>query len=99
MSGSADSTVKVWDVETSKARLVIQQNRPVVRMVMTRDGRLIASAGLTEGKIRLWRGTTGKEIMVLDTFGPFVIARDGKTMVTGGGRQWAYVWDLTDLEG
>jgi hypothetical protein len=66
-------------------------------MVMTPNGRLIASAGLTEGKIRLWSGTSGEEVAVLDTFGPLVIARDGKTLVTGAGRQWVYVWDLSGL--
>jgi WD40 repeat protein len=96
-SGSADSTIRMWAVETGKARLVIPQSRPVVSMVMTPDGRLIASAGLTEGKIRLWSGTSREEVAVLDTFGPLVIAGDGKILVTGAGRQWVHVWDLSGL--
>jgi WD40 repeat protein len=98
-SGSADATIKLWNVKTGEELRTIPQRRSVLSLVMTPDSKFLASAALGESTIRLWDASDGREIITLDTFGPLLIGRDGKTLVTGVSGKSVMMWDLADLAG
>lgn len=53
ISGSRDKTIKIWDSDTGALLKTLSDN-PILAVVITPDGRTIASAG-NDGKIKLWR--------------------------------------------
>jgi WD40 repeat protein len=100
VSGSADRTIKVWDVATGAAKRTIRENNSVLSVALTPDARRLASSATTEGNIKLWNVETGQRISTLHTFGPILFMPDGRTFITGGGRQQrVFLWDLAQLNG
>jgi WD40 repeat protein/Arc/MetJ family transcription regulator len=65
-SGSGDTTVRLWDVETGRELLCLDGHRGEVRSVaFSPDGRLLASAS-ADGTTRLWDVAGGRELHVLE---------------------------------
>ncbi|NEO83625.1 MAG: hypothetical protein F6J87_05100 [Spirulina sp. SIO3F2] len=97
VSGSADRTVKVWDVSSQTVLKTLTGHSDAVwGVAISPDGQWIASTA-TDRTVRLWqweRGETkvlrGHQGGVLDvTFGA-----DGKTLWTGGADGTVKRWDL-----
>ena len=96
-SGSADNTIKLWNLETGKKIRTLQGHEDIVLSVsFSPDGKTLAS-GSKDKTIKLQNLQTSKEIRILNwqdnpvssvSFSP-----DGKTLATGStlvvnGRLW-----------
>src|SRR5262249_6020759 len=65
-SGSADHTIRVWDVETGRPLAVLRGHQgSVANLAYSPDGRRILSLALDDHTYRLWDAATGQEIAVL----------------------------------
>ncbi|MEL6438181.1 MAG: NB-ARC domain-containing protein [Cyanobacteria bacterium J06621_8] len=64
-SGSADKTIKIWDVSTGKVIKTLQGHEAAVRsIIFASDGQTIAS-GSDDGTIRIWDIDTGRNLKIL----------------------------------
>jgi WD40 repeat protein len=61
-SGSADGSVKLWDVATSKEKFTFTGNDYVDSVAFTSDGKTLA-VGCGDGVIRLWDTISGQQKM------------------------------------
>jgi RNA polymerase sigma factor (sigma-70 family) len=63
VSGSADRTVRVWDLTTGQQRLVLKHEGWVRSMALSPDGKTLATGVYyPEGGIALWELATGKKL-------------------------------------
>jgi WD40 repeat protein len=99
VSGSQDGKVRVWDLDTRKARFTLDGHGWIGRsMALSRDGKTVA-LGTVYDAIRLWDVGTGKELFTefeghdapvhCVAFTP-----DGKTLVSGGDNVQTRLWDV-----
>lgn len=66
VSGSADGSVKIWDLASRKAERTLTIGDDMVRVVaISSDGESIA-AGDDVGKIRIWNAATGKLVRTVE---------------------------------
>jgi WD40 repeat protein len=102
-SGSADHTVKLWDVATGRERATFKGHTENVHSVaFSPDGKTLASGSLDE-TVKLWDVATGQELNTLPCHtsafigGPKIaFSPDGKTLASGGGFSETTVtlWDV-----
>lgn len=57
-SGSAETTIRLWDLKLGKSTRVFDHGSEVVRIAFSRDGRTLASAG-RDRLVRFWDLATG----------------------------------------
>lgn len=106
ISGSRDSTVRVWDMNTGACKQIITITEPggidtgVLSAVISPDGYWIA-AGSADNIVRIWDVSTGalverllghKKIVYSVAFTP-----DGKGLVSGSWDKTAKHWDITPM--
>ncbi|WP_027892792.1 WD40 repeat domain-containing protein [Calidithermus chliarophilus] len=63
--GAADSTVRIWDVQSRKELRVLKGHSKYARALdFSRDGKLLAS-GSGDGTIRVWEVASGKQVQLM----------------------------------
>ncbi len=87
VSGSADKTIKVWNLKTGQLRQTLSGHSDIVRSVtIGPDGQTLAS-GSGDRTLKIWNLQTGKLLGTLNGHvGPVwsvAISRDGRTVVSG----------------
>jgi len=103
VTGSRDSTAKLWDAETGQELLTLQgHSAPVPSAAFSPDGERVVTAS-SDNKAKLWDAKTGKELLTLEGHSDRVLSvafsSDGTRVVTGGGDltagvdDTARVWD------
>ena len=96
-SGSPDSTVKLWDVETRTNTATLSGHTDYVRSVaFSPDGRILA-AGVNDGTIKLWDVETRTNTATIEGHtGPVrsVDFSDGTTLASGSDDHTVKLWDI-----
>jgi WD40 repeat protein len=100
-SGSADKSIKLWDVSTGENTATLKAARYGVSSVaFSPDGRTLAS-GYAANQIQLWDVATRKDTTLFDDKSQYaapqvVFSPDGKTLASGGRCiQEIRLWDVT----
>lgn len=96
-SGSADKTVRLWDLEKSKRIRTYRGHRDYVTAVaLSAGGREIASSGL-DGNIRIWSGRSNRLQRSLSAHQGHALtlafAPAGEVLASGGEDGKVRVWD------
>ena len=96
-SGSRDSTVRLWDAATGKARGTLEgHSARVTSVAFSPDGKLVVS-GSGDSTARLWDAATGKARGTLEGHSARVtsvaFSPDGKLMASGSGDSTVRLWD------
>jgi WD40 repeat protein len=95
-TGSADRTVKLWDVATGKERATLTgHDGPVLAVAYGLTGTPLATAS-GDGVVKLWDPTTGKARGSLKCNAGNVMAfsRDGRMLAVAANRD-IKLWDVT----
>ena len=86
-SGSADHTVRLWDVDTGQQKVNLYTGNVFYNIVFSPDGRTLAS-GSQDSTIYLWDVATGKRKHTLTghniLISSVVFSPDGQTLASGG---------------
>jgi GTPase SAR1 family protein len=102
VSGSNDTTVKIWDLETGTCRTTLQGHAGEVHAVaITPDGTRILSASFGN-VIRVWDANEGWELAKLyghaNTVWSVVALQDNASALSGGWDKTLRLWDLASSE-
>ncbi|KAL4738277.1 WD40 repeat-like protein [Aspergillus similis] len=103
VSGSYDSTIKLWDAQTGLEMQTLEgHSAPVRSVAFSPDGQRIVS-GSADKTIKLWDAQTGLELQNLEGHSNFVLSvafsPDGKRIVSGSNDSTVKLWDTqTGLE-
>jgi len=100
VSGSSDSTLRVWDLEIGQTLTTLQGHTQGVRAVaITPDGRRAVS-GSWDYTLRVWDLETGQTLTTLQGHTHWVnavaITPDGRCALSGSEDSTLRVWDLRD---
>ena len=98
LTGSEDTTVRLWDVETGRAVRVLEGHKNRVWSVaFSPDGRL-ALSGSEDGTVRLWEVETGRAVQVLEGHSGQVISvafsPDGRLALSGSEDDTVLLWGV-----
>ncbi len=98
LSGSADKTVRLWDVETLICVRVLEgHSGRILSVSWSRDGRH-ALSGATDHRLRLWDVETGSCLRVLeghsDSVWSVCLSADGRRAVSGSADKTLRLWDM-----
>ncbi len=97
VSGSSDSTIKVWNLKTGQEICTLAGHSGSVRSVaITSDGQTVIS-GSHDKTIRLWDLNTGQEICTLKGHSAWVnsiaITPDGQTVISSSHDKTIRLWN------
>ncbi len=92
-SGSADNTVKIWDLETGQCRATLEGHTGTVWSVaITPDGKRILS-GANDRTVRVWDAESGREVAKLE--GHIGVALSDNARALSGGLDNTFrLWEL-----
>src|SRR5205085_485445 len=104
-SGSADRSVRLWDVATGRpGRSLAERHGTVYGLAFSRDGSFLVAAGPSQapglrnegGELTVWDVATGQVRFTLaghaETVTAVAFAPDGATVATGGLDQAVRLW-------
>lgn len=97
-SGSADQTIRVWDVKTWQQRYILTEHLGAVNTVAISLNSQILISGSTDSTIKLWNLQTGELLSTLIGHSKAVlsvaISPDGKTLASASRDGTIKLWNL-----
>jgi WD40 repeat protein len=102
ISGSSDTTLRVWDLESGECLHVLEGHwGPVHSLALSADGRRVIS-GSWDFTLRVWDLESGQCLHVLEGHTKFVrslaLSADGRRVISGSDDNTLRVWDLESGE-
>jgi WD40 repeat protein len=99
VSGSADKTIKVWNLSTGQEILTLKSHlNPINTLVISPDGQTLVS-GSADKTIKIWHLSTGQEVRTLkghsNPVNSLIISSDWQTLVSGSADKTIKVWNLS----
>jgi predicted Zn finger-like uncharacterized protein len=98
LSGSADRTLKLWEVSTGQCLRTFQGHREWVTSVCLSADGLLALSGSADKTLKLWQVATGLCLRTLVGHTNWVLAvalsADGRHALSGDGDSSLRLWDL-----
>lgn len=92
ISGSQDSTIKLWNLHTGELRCTLKgHSMAVVSLAIYPNGKTLASSS-RDGVIQLWNLATGEIVQTLNGYSPVAFSPDGKTLLSGGKDGAIKIW-------
>jgi WD40 repeat protein len=100
VSGSADNTIKVWDLASGRLLRTIEPHSSwIFSVAISPDGKNIVS-GNWDNTIDIWQIEDGKRLRSLnghkDSVTSVAISPDGKTIVSGSKDRTIKIWNIAD---
>lgn len=95
-TGSYDSTIKIWDIETGEEIRTLTGHAQAVRCLQFDDSKLIS--GSLDRKLKIWNYRTGQCISTLPghALGVICLHFDSTLLVSGSIDKTIKVWNFTD---
>ncbi len=101
LSGSADCTVRLWDVETGRCLRVLEGHTAVVNSVAWSTDQLHALSGSGDNTVRLWDVETGRCLYVLEGHTSQVMtvawSADERRAISGDDNGGFRIWNLSEF--
>jgi WD40 repeat protein len=96
-SGSADNSIRLWDVDSGlELRALIGHRNWVRSLAVNRNGELLAS-GSNDRTIKVWNIASGREMLTLagheGVVEAVLFSPDGRWIISGGADRTIRVWD------
>jgi len=94
LSGSQDTTVRLWDVETGKHLGCFDQHTDeIFSVALSPDGRRAVSTS-ADNTMRLWEVDKGKVLQQFPGASCAVFSPDGRHVLSGGRDEFMRLWDV-----
>ncbi len=98
VSGSADCTVKIWELKTGLLIATLREHsEPVYSVAITPDNQKVVS-GSSDNTIKIWQLNTGELLATLtghsDSIYSVAISPDGQTIASGSWDNTIKLWDI-----
>jgi len=102
LTGSEDSTARLWDMATGREILSLKGHTGGVRSVaVTPDGQRLVTGG-DDGTARVWDAVSGGELLTLKgNSGPVysvAVTSDGRRLITGSADGTVKIWEAASPE-
>jgi len=102
LSGSADQTVRVWEVASRRCLATLEGHTgDVWSVALSNDGRL-ALSGSDDQTVRVWEVSSGRCLHVLKGHTFYIrsvaFASDGRYFLSGAQNGVAHLWSLREIE-
>lgn len=99
-SGSYDTTIKLWDLQTGKLlRTLTGHSNVVIKLAIAPDNRTLASAS-SDKTIKLWDMQTGKLLRTItghsDIVRSVAFSPDGQTLASGSDDKTIKIWNVNN---
>ena len=99
VSGSADSSVRLWDTRSGAERISCKASAGAKAVAMSPDGRFVAAAPYVSKSVTIWDAVTGK---VVTSLGPhtndincIAISPSGQFLAAGSSDATTVVWEIS----
>ncbi|HKQ08474.1 MAG TPA: TIR domain-containing protein [Blastocatellia bacterium] len=100
-SGSADQTIKIWDLNTGHELATLRAEEWVRSITFSPDGKVLASGGMT-GTVSLWDVRSHRELVQLKGHSGIVrvveFSADGKLLASGCDDATIKLWDVQNRQ-
>lgn len=98
-SGSADKTVRIWDLESRKSHILGELADQINCVTYSPDGKYIAS-GSDDGMVRIWDHETGESRVLGGHVGwiySLSYSSDGRRLASGADDGTVRIWNLEEF--
>ena len=97
ISGSADETIKMWDIDTGACIRTLEGHSDEVRSVCVSPGGKHIISGSADETVKVWNAETGNLLRTLEGHKDSVTSvcvSPGKRIISGSGDKTVKLWDI-----